>query len=373
MPMTPNPEEVGPKQVLNMKRIEDLKLQIDELVNSKKDDDKIEWVFDENQEWQSLEKTLNKWLEEALNKADKKTVKGLLDGVRKVSTDSSLNLDVDVKNDLKIILNILTWILDQKDSEWQKERAKEQPKQSFEKFLNIAKDSSVKKLNLNQNDFNNLVNYISDPLNVRDSIYLYKEMLLKEGRSVSGNALDLVSKIENVAGNQIFKLNGTSFEDFLVMLRDKNVSADDIVDGKFTVAWGKVDFFSALNFEDINEKEENWRKYVEMNNKRYYEVRDWESFNWEWYRKWSVNIDGFIDNYVFIGDFRWGKIDWEWTILHENWEKYTWSWRNELFDWKWTYFWNDWDKFVWERKNDEMWSGVVYNKDGNVKRRVENW
>lgn len=84
--------------------------EIDEIKDSTtKDDDKIEWVFNENNE--NIKKTLNQWLIDSLNKQDKKIVEILINEINKIQNNNSLQLDNEVKDSLKALWNLLSWIL----------------------------------------------------------------------------------------------------------------------------------------------------------------------------------------------------------------------------------------------------------------------
>lgn len=84
--------------------------QIDEIKDTIKDNDKIEWVFTETTEWQFITKSLNLWLKESLNQNPVFCQK-LIDYINILLDDPNLQLNDDIKNSLASLSDLLNWVL----------------------------------------------------------------------------------------------------------------------------------------------------------------------------------------------------------------------------------------------------------------------
>ena len=109
--------------------------------------------------------------------------------------------------------------------------------------------------------------------------------------------------------------------------------------------------------EDVERDDGNW-KYIEIGGERYYEWS--EGMNWFWYRcvlrrTWHYCL--------FCWKFKDGRIL-RWIQIFNSWEKYVGQFKNGVMDWEWTYTWPDWDKYVGQFKNDErewQWTYTCVN------------
>lgn len=90
--------------------------EIDELKDFNKDNDKIEWIFSESSKWGIIEKTLNKWLLDSLNKQDIWVLQILVWKVWSICKESNLNVSVEIKQSINDLLKLLTKILNQKQN-----------------------------------------------------------------------------------------------------------------------------------------------------------------------------------------------------------------------------------------------------------------
>ncbi len=90
--------------------LQNLIKQIDEIKDTIKDNDKVEWVFEETPEWQAIKKSLKQWLEESLYQ-NPDTCKLLVEQINRLLKDSSLQLNDDIRNSLISLWSLLNWIL----------------------------------------------------------------------------------------------------------------------------------------------------------------------------------------------------------------------------------------------------------------------
>lgn len=95
--------------------LQNLIKQIDEIKDTKKDNDKIEWVFIDTTEWQAIEKALNEWLRESLY-LNPDTCKILANEINRILNDSNLQFNDDIKNSLVSLLDFLKWVLGNYDA-----------------------------------------------------------------------------------------------------------------------------------------------------------------------------------------------------------------------------------------------------------------
>jgi len=95
--------------------LQNLIKQIDEIKDTKKDNDKIEWVFTDTAEWQAIEKSLNEWLRESLY-LNPDTCKILANEINRILNDSNLQFNDDIKNSLVSLLDFLKWVLGNYDA-----------------------------------------------------------------------------------------------------------------------------------------------------------------------------------------------------------------------------------------------------------------
>ena len=90
--------------------LQNLIKQIDEIKDTKKDNDKIEWVFTDTTEWQTVEKSLNQWLKESLYQ-NPDISQTLADEINKLLKNPNLQLNDDIRDSLISLWNLLNWIL----------------------------------------------------------------------------------------------------------------------------------------------------------------------------------------------------------------------------------------------------------------------
>ena len=90
--------------------LQNLIKQIDEIKDTKKDNDKIEWVFTDTAEWQTVEKSLNQWLKESLYQ-NPDISQTLADEINKLLKNPNLQLNDDIRDSLISLWNLLNWIL----------------------------------------------------------------------------------------------------------------------------------------------------------------------------------------------------------------------------------------------------------------------
>jgi hypothetical protein len=95
--------------------LQNLIKQIDEIKDTNKNNDKIEWAFTDTPEWQAVEKSLNEWLKESLY-LNPDVCKILADKIDKLLNDPNLQLNDDIKNSLVSLLDFLKWILGDYDA-----------------------------------------------------------------------------------------------------------------------------------------------------------------------------------------------------------------------------------------------------------------
>ena len=95
--------------------------EIDELKDLNKDNDKIEWIFSESNEEKIVEKALNKWLIDSLNKQHIWNLRILISEVKKINEDYNLDLSDNVKKSVGELLKLLTQILSKRDESMEEE------------------------------------------------------------------------------------------------------------------------------------------------------------------------------------------------------------------------------------------------------------
>jgi len=104
------------ESVLNNEDLNNLIKQIDEIKDDFKDNDKVDWVFEETSEWQELNNILNEWLTKALESNLQITEK-ISNEIIRLLDDPTLQLDQNVRNSLMWLSIILWWIIDNNSTE----------------------------------------------------------------------------------------------------------------------------------------------------------------------------------------------------------------------------------------------------------------
>ena len=87
--------------------------------------------------------------------------------------------------------------------------------------------------------------------------------------------------------------------------------------------------------------------------------------------------DGFgiliwFDGIKYVGNFKDGKEHGQGTWTSPNGIKYEGEYKDGERNGQGTYTWSDGSKYVGEWKGDEMWNGTIYDKDGNIIKKVVN-
>ena len=162
-------------------QLQNLIKEIDEIKDTtNKSDDEIDWVFAEATEWQDLEKTLNQWLLDSLNKQDIWTLQILVWEIWRISRDSSLNLSDDVKKSVDDLLKLMSQVLDKKHNQWlleESEQEKKLQKKSFDDFKSLIEKNQLDDLNgLEDKDIDNVVKFVQDDNNKWATFDLYYKM-----------------------------------------------------------------------------------------------------------------------------------------------------------------------------------------------------
>ena len=162
-------------------QLQNLIKEIDEIKDTaNKSDDKIDWVFAEATEWQDLEKTLNQWLLDSLNKQDIWTLQILVWEIWRISRDSSLNLSDNVKKSVDDLLKLMLQVLDKKHNQWlleESEQEKKLQKKSFDDFKSLIENNQLDDLNgLDDKDIDNVVKFVQDDNNKWATFDLYYKM-----------------------------------------------------------------------------------------------------------------------------------------------------------------------------------------------------
>ena len=151
-------------------------------------------------------------------------------------------------------------------------------------------------------------------------------------------------------------VDGIPWKDTIQVLLDGKIG-DTILEWQWHIDEnGKIDFD---NWTEI--KEENGRKYIEVDWKKYYEYRS--GMNWLWYYS-TINIEHI--GYLYVGNFKNGNFEWQWTRTWADWDKYEWQWKNDKSEWQWTRTWANWDKYEWQWKNNKrewQWTYTWANWD----------
>jgi hypothetical protein len=102
--------------VLNNDDLNNLIKQIDEIKDDFKDNDKVDWVFEETSEGQELNNILNEWLTKALESNLQITEK-ILNEIIRILDDPTLKLEQNIRNNLMWLSIILWWIIDNNSTE----------------------------------------------------------------------------------------------------------------------------------------------------------------------------------------------------------------------------------------------------------------
>lgn len=337
-------------------KLQNLIKEISELSDRYTTNDSIDGdVMVENKE-NPVKKELNKELKNALLSADASVLQVLIKELSKFR-NRGWELWVSINNLIREINGV--------QSEKLNNQEKEFVKKSFDQFFDKAKLNNLKKLTIKQKDLDNLIKYVSDPSNINDSLNLYKEMH-KEGRLMDENVGKLVSAIQNRVGMQVMKSNWMNYQDFLVSLNDLVLwkkTVDDILNPKngesseepldvnqsyeiinntiwvIKGVW-KFEWWKFV-FDDKAEKTENWKTFIE--------------YGWNIYFKYELGMTGkfykVMNGMFYIWDFNNGSIEWNWTMLTSNWDKFIWEWKWWRLNGVWLYEWSDGSFYDWNRKD----------------------
>jgi len=90
---------------------------------------------------------------------------------------------------------------------------------------------------------------------------------------------------------------------------------------------------------------------------------------------WKPNGIGNITYLIgikYVGEWKDGKYNGQGTLTLPNGEKYVGEFKDGKKNGQGTYTWSDGDKEVGEWKKNELWNGTMYDKDGNIIKRVVN-
>ena len=126
-----------------------------------------------------------------------------------------------------------------------------------------------------------------------------------------------------------------------------------------------IKFFDGTKIES----DKDWKKYIELGWKKYYEYKEWMTWLWyqsgihsghEWHlyiwwfengqRNWQWTITR-ADWEKYEGEWKYGKRDWKWTYTRATWEKYEWEWKDGKRTWRWAMTWTNWNEYEWEFKD----------------------
>ncbi len=74
----------------------------------------------------------------------------------------------------------------------------------------------------------------------------------------------------------------------------------------------------------------------------------------------------------YVGEFRGGHRNGQGKYIWSNGDKYEGEFKDDKPNGQGTYTWSDGSKYVGEWKGGEMWNGTIYDKDGNIIKKVVN-
>ena len=136
-----------------------------------------------------------------------------------------------------------------------------------------------------------------------------------------------------------------------------------IVEWIWVISGDKFDTFVFSNEYATEKQDNNGRKYIEVDWKKYYEYR--KGMSWLWYEY------GITDNwnaYIYVWNFDKGNRNKQWTKTYANWNKYIGQFKNNYMDWEWTFTWPDWNKYIGQFKDDDMdweWTFSFHSESGD--------
>ena len=327
MPNPNNPEsqsnvDLENQYAQNLKKLEEEINQIKDVTD--KEDDKIEWVFVENSEWWLMEKKLNQWLEDSLNKADVTKIQELLNNVKNVYTNPDLKLADDVRKDLMKLWNILTWILNKKNTEKVNDDLKWQQNKAFERFRWMIEGKNEKW----KNQWTNTV-------------------------------------------NELNSLSGQEMKDILNYIRDDGNKSDvynlyfSMGDVKFPSNYKSTD---RKNYDDVLSAIEN--KYPELKNKLEETKKNFKLNEFFKDKSEAKNLGELAKSYLWIENWNWNNLEYPEGFNENNFE---WKW------FSWQDFVNKFNEINTERNNknkdivDTVVGNINISEDEMKKFKVEGW
>ena len=86
----------------------------------------------------------------------------------------------------------------------------------------------------------------------------------------------------------------------------------------------------------------------------------------------GLGVITYRDGHKYVGEFKDGKKHGQGTHTYSDGRKYVGEWKDGKKNGQGTYTWSDGDKEVGEWKKNELWNGTMYDKDGNIIKRVVN-
>ena len=107
--------------------------------------------------------------------------------------------------------------------------------------------------------------------------------------------------------------------------------------------------------EYATEKQDNnGRKYIEVDWKKYYEYR--KGMSWLWY-EYGINVNW--NAYIYVWNFDKGNRNKQWTVTYASWAKYVGHRENNNRNGQWTFTWAGWNTLTWTWKNGFISEGKI--------------
>jgi len=162
--------------------------------------------------------------------------------------------------------------------------------------------------------------------------FYYDDNGLRQGLFVEYNGAGR----KKVLADPTIQMNVNNGKDLADWLNDYSL------DTKGVKVWNIWKFGEDWSFKmnEWAEKEEDGRKYIEVDWKKYYEYQD--GMNGLWYQS--------EDNAFAMWEFKDGKMEWKWTCTWANWDRYEWAWKEGKREWEWICTWATWNKYEWTWK-----------------------
>ena len=112
-----------------------------------------------------------------------------------------------------------------------------------------------------------------------------------------------------------------------------------------------------------------WKRFGDKDTHRVYKG-EWK--NGEKWRPNGLGVMTYPNGEKYVGEYKDGLENGQGTTTYPDGSKYVGEFKDGEYDGQGKYTWSDGDKEVGEWKKNELWNGTMYDKNGNILKRVAN-